>query len=79
MADYMRRLRPEKVDDFAESIAARGQLQPIIVRPRGDTDYLPVVGSHRLEVVDVFPAAINRPLMRGGAALEFVRAGCGAL
>jgi hypothetical protein len=26
-------------------------LQPIIVRPRGDTDYLLVVGSHRLEAV----------------------------
>jgi uncharacterized ParB-like nuclease family protein len=50
-ADRMRRLRPEKVDEFAESIAARGQLQPIIVRPRGDTDYLLVVGSHRLEAV----------------------------
>ena len=37
-ADRMRQLRPEKVDEFAESIAARGQLQPIIVRPRGDTD-----------------------------------------
>jgi hypothetical protein len=47
----MRKLRPEKVDDVAESIAARGQLQPIIVRPRGDTDYLLVVGSHRLEAV----------------------------
>ena len=47
----MRQLRPEKVDEFAESIAARGQLQPIIVRPRGDTDYLLVVGSHRLEAV----------------------------
>ena len=47
----MRQLRPEKVDEFAESIATRGQLQPIIVRPRGDTDYLLVVGLHRLEAV----------------------------
>jgi hypothetical protein len=46
--DRMRQLRPEKVDEFAESIAAQGQLQPIIVRPyRGK--YLLVVGWHRLE------------------------------
>jgi len=31
----MRQLRPEKVDEVAESIAARGQLQPIIVRASG--------------------------------------------
>jgi ParB family transcriptional regulator, chromosome partitioning protein len=49
--DRMRQLRSEKVDEFAESIAARGQLQPIIVRPRGDTDYLLLVGWHRLEAV----------------------------
>jgi ParB-like nuclease domain len=48
--DRMRQLRPEKVDEFAESIAARGQLQPIIIRPQ-DSGYVLVVGSHRLEAV----------------------------
>ena len=48
--DRMRQLHPEKVDEFAESIAARGQLQPIIIRPQ-DSGYVLVVGSHRLEAV----------------------------
>ena len=48
--DRMRQLRPEKVDEFAESIAARGQLQPIIIRPQ-NSGYVLVVGSHRLEAV----------------------------
>jgi ParB family transcriptional regulator, chromosome partitioning protein len=46
----MRQLRPEVVDEIAESIAVRGQLQPIIVRPRG-AKYLLVGGWHRLEGV----------------------------
>jgi hypothetical protein len=46
----MRQLHPEKVDEFAESIAARGRLQPIIIRPQ-DSGYVLVVGSHRLEAV----------------------------
>jgi N6-adenosine-specific RNA methylase IME4 len=46
----MRRLRPEKVDEFAESIRARGGLlQPIIVRPGRRDRYTLVAGRHRYE------------------------------
>ncbi len=46
--DRMRQLRPEKVDELAESIAARGQLQAIIVQPQ-DSGYVLAAGRHRLE------------------------------
>src|SRR5262245_26967758 len=50
--DRMRRLRPDTVDELAESISARpGQLQPIGVRPRGDGRLVLVFGRHRLEAV----------------------------
>jgi uncharacterized ParB-like nuclease family protein len=47
----MRQLRPELVAELAESIAVRGLLQPIVLRPRGATDYWLVAGRHRLEAV----------------------------
>jgi hypothetical protein len=46
----MRALRPEKVDEIAESIRAQGcLLQPIVVRPRGRGSFWLVAGWHRLE------------------------------
>jgi hypothetical protein len=48
--DRMRSLRTELVDELAESIKERGQLQPIIVRPR-KLGYFLVAGRHRLEAV----------------------------
>ena len=46
--DRMRQLRPEKVNEIAELIAARGQLQAIIVQPQ-DSGYVLAAGRHRLE------------------------------
>jgi len=43
----MRKLRPEVVNELAQSIAAQGQLQPIIVRPSKGR-YTLVAGRHRL-------------------------------
>jgi N6-adenosine-specific RNA methylase IME4/ParB-like chromosome segregation protein Spo0J len=45
----MRALRPEMVAEIAESIQARGLLQPIVVRPRGHNSFWLVAGWHRLE------------------------------
>ena len=44
----LRHLRPEKVDEIAELIAAQSLLQSIIVRRRG-AGYELVAGLHRLE------------------------------
>jgi N6-adenosine-specific RNA methylase IME4/ParB-like chromosome segregation protein Spo0J len=49
--DRMRQLRPEVVDEIAESIKERGLLQPIIVRPRKGSGYFLVAGRHRLAAV----------------------------
>jgi N6-adenosine-specific RNA methylase IME4 len=49
--ERMRKLRADVVDSLAESISARGLLQPIVVRPRGPTNYWLVAGRHRLEAV----------------------------
>src|SRR5215472_8523298 len=53
--DRTRALRPKKVDEIAESIGARGQLQPIVVRPRrpqkGGGRFRLVAGRHRVEAV----------------------------
>jgi N6-adenosine-specific RNA methylase IME4/ParB-like chromosome segregation protein Spo0J len=49
--ERMRKLRDDVVDSLTESIAERGLLQPIIVRPRGATNYWLVAGRHRLEAV----------------------------
>jgi uncharacterized ParB-like nuclease family protein len=47
----MRKLRADVVDSLAESISAQGLLQPIVLRPRGTTNYWLVAGHHRLEAV----------------------------
>jgi ParB/RepB/Spo0J family partition protein len=44
----LRALQPDKADSLAESMAAQGLLQPIIVRRRAH-GYLLVAGRHRLE------------------------------
>jgi ParB/RepB/Spo0J family partition protein len=44
----MRKLRPEKVDEIAESLP-RGQIQPIVVRPDGAGGFILIAGHHRLE------------------------------
>ena len=52
--DRMRALRPEKIDEIAESIQARGRLlQPVVVRPRKGSGgrYWLVAGRHRFEAV----------------------------
>jgi ParB/RepB/Spo0J family partition protein len=49
--DRMRKLRPETVDEIAESIAAQGLIEPIILRPRGAANFWLIVGRHRLEAV----------------------------
>ena len=45
----LRALRPEVVDELAESMRRQGLLQPILVRPSEATGYYLVVGRHRLE------------------------------
>jgi ParB-like chromosome segregation protein Spo0J len=50
-ADRFRKLRPQVVDDLAESIADRGLLQPIIVRPVEGGSFALVAGAHRLEAI----------------------------
>jgi ParB/RepB/Spo0J family partition protein len=47
--DRMRRLRPEVVDELAESINTLGLLQPVVVRPGGNGGHVLVVGAHRVE------------------------------
>ena len=49
LPDRMRKLRPEVVAALAESIAAIGQGEPIIVRPREGGGYWLVAGLHRLQ------------------------------
>ena len=48
--DRLRKLRLDKVDALAESIKARGLLQPIVVQRRG-ADFELIVGRHRLQAV----------------------------
>ena len=46
--DRMRRLRPDVVDELAESIAAQGLLHPITLRKRAsDGAHVLVAGRHR--------------------------------
>jgi N6-adenosine-specific RNA methylase IME4/ParB-like chromosome segregation protein Spo0J len=45
-AKRIRKLQPEKVEQFAESFQRRGQLQPIVVRPDGSRFEL-IIGEHR--------------------------------
>jgi hypothetical protein len=47
-ASRLRALQPEKVAELAESMAALGLLQPIVVRPEGKGYWL-IAGRHRLE------------------------------
>jgi ParB/RepB/Spo0J family partition protein len=49
--ERMRKLRPEVVDELADSISAQGLLQPIIVRPRGAKNFWLIAGRHRLEAI----------------------------
>src|SRR5215468_8945529 len=51
MDNRLRKPRPEKVDQLAESIRMQGLLHPIIVRPKDGTGYLLVAGHHRLEAI----------------------------
>jgi ParB-like chromosome segregation protein Spo0J len=44
----LRQIIPQKVDDLAESIKARGLLQPIVIRPKTDAGYPLIAGNHRL-------------------------------
>ena len=52
-SNRMRKLRDDVVDSLAESISARGSLQPVVVRARAGraTNYWLVAGHHRLEAV----------------------------
>jgi ParB family chromosome partitioning protein len=50
--DRMRRLRPEKVDELAESIRACGLLQPVVLRPCGGRRYDLIAGAHRRQAVE---------------------------
>jgi ParB-like chromosome segregation protein Spo0J len=50
--DRLRKLRPEVVEQLAQSIDDRGELiEPVAVRPRGAIGYLLVAGHHRLEAM----------------------------
>jgi hypothetical protein len=49
VANRLRKLRPEKVEEIAKSIKAGLLLQPIMVRPKPKGGYLLVYGAHRLE------------------------------
>jgi ParB/RepB/Spo0J family partition protein len=71
----MRKLRPDRVAELAESISARGQLQPIAVQSRArGTDFDLVAGWHRLEAMrkvghDSIPAVILKGLDADAALL----------
>jgi ParB-like chromosome segregation protein Spo0J len=74
LPERMRKLGPEKVEELAESIARQGQLQPIVVRPRGDDGYTLVAGRHRLEAVK----RLKWPFIRA-TVVEGVEANAAAL
>jgi ParB/RepB/Spo0J family partition protein len=62
----MRRLRPEKVDELAESIATpRGLVNPITVQPKGDR-YILIAGHHRLAAVQKLGLATISATVREG-------------
>ena len=46
--DDWREVRPERVDELAESIQEMGLLEPPVVRPLGDDRYELLAGKHRL-------------------------------
>ena len=47
--ERLRALRDDTVKGLMESMAARGLLQPIVLRPRGSAGYWLVAGRHRFE------------------------------
>jgi N6-adenosine-specific RNA methylase IME4/uncharacterized ParB-like nuclease family protein len=49
--ERLRALRPEVVDQLAESIHERGLINPITVRPRGQHGYWLIAGRHRYMAV----------------------------
>ena len=51
--ERMRKLRPEVINELAESIKQQGLLQPIVARPKpkGGKGYVLIAGRHRLEAV----------------------------
>ena len=49
--DRLRRLRPDKVDELAQSIAANGLLQPIVVHYVKRGVWRLIAGAHRLAAV----------------------------
>ena len=53
LPERLRALRPEKVEELAESIRERGLLQAIVVRPRNDATegFWLVAGRHRFEAI----------------------------
>jgi N6-adenosine-specific RNA methylase IME4/ParB-like chromosome segregation protein Spo0J len=77
LPDRMRELRPEIVDQLAESIRTQGLLHPIILRPRPRAaGYLLIAGRHRLEAMrklnrldaEQFPDSIRAEIRDGIAA-----------
>jgi ParB/RepB/Spo0J family partition protein len=51
-AARLRRLRPEKVAEIAESFEQRGQIQPIVVVPDEADRFNLIVGEHRLRAAE---------------------------
>ena len=49
----LRALREDTANALAQSMADRGQLQPIVVRPRNDGGYWLVAGMHRFEAAKI--------------------------
>ena len=49
----LRKLRPDVVDELAESILQQGMLHPVRLQPRsrGGSGYILIAGRHRLEAV----------------------------
>jgi N6-adenosine-specific RNA methylase IME4 len=70
--DRMRRLRLGVVDELAESIAARGLIEPIIVQPTG-SGYRLVVGGHRFAAVKQLGQAGIKAIIVDGLDADSVR------
>jgi N6-adenosine-specific RNA methylase IME4/ParB-like chromosome segregation protein Spo0J len=76
--DRLRRLRPEVVNELAESIRAQGLLHPIILRPRSKNSvgfkkgicFVLVAGRHRLEAVRKLEHDSIRAEIREGLEAE---------
>jgi ParB family chromosome partitioning protein len=48
-SERLRRLRPEVVDELAESMRVNGLINPITLRPHPGTGFILVAGRHRYE------------------------------